>query len=121
MKELIAELIKDLNDIGIPLVNPEPLFRETYAEFSILPGGRKGGTSNSLHLSRLMSQSNVEDFKSDPFLNTMALTHSVVQGGGYSLHPVDYAPTYEAVGVPDSHSTVLGHLRHSVFLVLRLR
>jgi hypothetical protein len=117
MKMLMAPLIKDLNDIGIPLANPEPHFWNTYAEFGTLPGGPNGGTSNSRLVSRLIPRSNMEDPDSDAFLSTMEAVRSFVEEGNYNFHSVDYAPTYETAGYPGSNSAVSPHLRNAVMHV----
>ncbi|KAF1830768.1 FAD/FMN-containing isoamyl alcohol oxidase-like protein MreA [Decorospora gaudefroyi] len=114
MKDLVAPLIKDLNDIGVPLDNPEPLFWETFADFGTLPGGPNGGTSNSRLVSRLFPRSNFEDPKSDTFLKSMAAIRSYVEEGGYNFHSVDFAPTYETAGYPGSDSAVSSHMRNAV-------
>ncbi|CAN9390948.1 unnamed protein product [Alternaria alternata] len=89
MRELMAPLIQDLNDIDIPLANPEPKFWNTYADFGSAPPS--GGIQNS----RLPIRSYVEE-------------------GGYSFHSVDYAPTLETAGYPGSSSAVSPHLRNAV-------
>ncbi|KAI4943502.1 hypothetical protein J4E91_009412 [Alternaria rosae] len=114
MKALMKPLIKDLNDIGIPLTNPEPKFWNTYAEFGALPGGPSGGISNSRLVSRLVPRSNFENPASQTFNATMAAIRSFVEEGGYSFHSVDYAPTYETAGYPGSDSAVSPHLRNAV-------
>jgi hypothetical protein len=114
MKELMAPLIRDLNDIGIPLANSEPKFWNTYAEFGTLPGGPSGGTSNSRLVSRLVPRSNFEDPKSQVFNTTMAAIRSYVEEGGYSFHSVDYAPTYKTADYPGADSAVSPHLRNAV-------
>lgn len=114
IRRLMAPLIKDLNDIGIPLVNPEPKFWSTYAKFGTQPGGPSGGTSNSRLVSRLVPRSNLADPTSQTFNTTMAAIRSFVEDGGYSFHSVDYAPTYETAGYPGSDSAVSPHLRNAV-------
>jgi hypothetical protein len=117
MKDLIAPLIKDLNDIGIPLANPEPKFWNTYAEFGTLPGGPNGGTSNGRLVSRLIPRSSMEDPESEAFTNTMKAIRSFVEEGGYNFHSVDYAPTYETAGYPGRNSAVSPHLRNAAMHV----
>ncbi|KAI4664655.1 uncharacterized protein J4E79_002953 [Alternaria viburni] len=114
MKKLMAPLIKNLNDVGISLVNPEPKFWSTYAKFGTLPGGPSGGTSNSRLVSRLVPRSNFADPTSQTFNTTMAAIRSFVEEGGYSFHSVDYAPTLETAGYPGSDSAVSPHLRNAV-------
>jgi hypothetical protein len=117
MKELMAPLINDLNDISISLANPEPQFWNTYAEFGTLPGGPNGGTSNNRLVSRLIPRSSMEDAESDAFLNPMRAIRSFIEEGGYGFHSVDYAPTYETAGYPGSNSAVSPHLRNAVMHV----
>jgi hypothetical protein len=112
MKELMAPLINDLNDIGVPLSNPEPHFWNTYADFGSVPPS--GGIQNSRLVSRLVPRSNFEDPKSQLFNDTMAAIRSFVEEGGYSFHSVDYAPTRETAGYPGSESAVSPHLRNAV-------
>ena len=117
MKILMAPLIKDLNDIGIPLANPESQFWNTYAEFGTLPDGPNGGTSNSRLVSRLIPRSNMEDSESDAFLTTLEAIRSFVEEGNYGFHSVGYAPTYETAGYPGSNLAVPPHLRNAVMHV----
>lgn len=114
MKELMAPLIEDLNDVGIALDNPEPQHWNTYADFGTLPGGPNGGTMNSRLVSRLIPRSNFEGPSSESFNATMAAIRSYVEDGGYSFHSVDYAPMYETAGYPGSDSAVSPHLRNAV-------
>ncbi|KAF1842116.1 FAD/FMN-containing isoamyl alcohol oxidase-like protein MreA [Cucurbitaria berberidis CBS 394.84] len=114
MKDLIAPLIKDLNDVGIPLPNPEPRFWKTYADYGSPPGGPSGATSSGRFGSRLIPRSNLENPKSETFLATIASIRSFVEEGGYSHHSVDYSPSYETAGYPGSNSAVSPHLRNAV-------
>jgi hypothetical protein len=114
MKALVAPLIKDLKEAGIPLVNPEPRFWRTYADFGTIPGGPTGGTSNGRFGSRLFPRSNFEDPKSAEYRATMDSIRTFVEEGGYSFHSVDFAPTYETAGYPGSTSAVNMHLRNAV-------
>jgi hypothetical protein len=82
MKELMAPLIQDLNDIGIPLVNPEPKFWNTYADFGSAPPS--GGIQNSRLVSRLVPRSNFEDPTSQSFNATMTAIRLYVEEGGYA-------------------------------------
>ncbi|KAH7346121.1 FAD/FMN-containing isoamyl alcohol oxidase-like protein MreA [Pyrenochaeta sp. MPI-SDFR-AT-0127] len=113
MKELLAPLIKDLNDVGIALSNPEPKFWKTYAEFGTIPGGPSGSTSSGRFGSRLIPRSNFEDPKSKSFLETMSSIRSFAEEGGYNFHSVDFAPTYETAGYPGYTSAVSPHLRNA--------
>ncbi|KAF7681238.1 fad fmn-containing isoamyl alcohol oxidase-like protein [Alternaria burnsii] len=112
MRDLMAPLIQDLNDIGIPLANPEPEFWGTYADFGSAPPS--GGIQNSRLVSRLVPRSNFEDSTSQLFNATMKAIRSYVEEGGYSFHSVDYAPTLETAGYPGSSSAVSSHLRNAV-------
>ena len=112
MKEFMAPLIQDLNDIGIPLANPKPRFWNTYADFGSAPPS--GGIQNSRLVSRLVPRSNFEDPSSQLFNATMKAIRSYVEEGGYSFHSVDYAPTHETAGYPGSSSAVSSHLRNAV-------
>jgi hypothetical protein len=111
-RELMAPLIQDLNDIGIPLANPEPKFWNTYADFGSAPPS--GGIQNSRLVSRLVPRSNFEDPSSQLFNATMTAIRSYVEEGGYSFHSIDYAPTLETAGYPGSSSAVSSHLRNAV-------
>jgi hypothetical protein len=112
MKELMAPLIKDLNDAGVPLPNPEPRFWNTYADFGTAPPS--GGVQNTRLVSRLVPRFNFEDPTSQVFNDTMAAIRSYVEEGGYSFHSVDYAATRETAGYPGSSSAVSPHLRNAV-------
>jgi len=112
MKELMAPLIQDLNDIDIHLANPEPKFWNTYADFGSAPPS--GGIQNSRLVSRLVPRSNFEDPTSQLFNTTMMAIRLYVEEGGYSFHSVDYAPTQETAGYPGSSSAVSSHLRNAV-------
>jgi hypothetical protein len=114
MQALVAPLIKDLNDVGIPLVNPTPRFWQTYADFGTVPGGPTGGTSNGRFGSCLFSRSNFEDPKSPEYRTTMNAIRTFVEEGGYSFHSVDFAPTYETAGYPGANSAVNMHLRSAM-------
>lgn len=114
MKALVAPLIKDLNDAGIPLVNPEPQFWQTYADFGTIPGGPTGATSSDRFGSRLFPRSNFENPKSDEYRATMKSIRAFVDEGGYNFHSVDFAPTYETAGYPGTNSAVNPHLRNAV-------
>lgn len=114
IKELVAPLIKDLNQLGIALPNPQPDTWKTYADFGTLPGGPSGGTSNRRFGSRLIPRSNFEDPESPSFLATIASIRSFVEEGGYNHRSVDFAPTYETAGYPGSNSAVSQHMRNSV-------
>lgn len=114
MKEFVAPLIKDLNDIGIPLPNPEPRFWNTYSAFGTPPGGPSGGTNNGRFGSRLMPRSNFENSTSEAFTKMIAAIRSFVEDGGYRFHSVDFAPTYETAGYPGSNSAVSPHLRNAM-------
>lgn len=114
IKELMAPLIKDMNDAGIALPNPEPHFWETYADFGTIPSGPTGATSSGRFGSRLIPRSNFEDPKSKAFLKTIASIRSFVEEGGYNFHSVDYAPTIETAGYPGSNSAVSEYMRNTV-------
>ncbi|KAB2102615.1 hypothetical protein AG0111_0g8885 [Alternaria gaisen] len=77
MRDLMAPLIQDLNDIGIPLANPEPEFWNTYADFGSAPPS--GGIQNSRLVSRLVPRSNFEDSTSQLFNATMKAIRSYVE------------------------------------------
>ncbi|OAL00635.1 FAD/FMN-containing isoamyl alcohol oxidase-like protein MreA [Phaeosphaeriaceae sp. SRC1lsM3a] len=112
MKDLVAPLIKDLDEAGISLINPEPRFWKTYADFGTIPGGPTGGTSNGGRFgSRLFPRTNFKDPDSPAFKATIASIRSFVEDGGYSFHSVDFAPTLETAGYPGSDSAVNPHLR----------
>lgn len=55
MKEFMAPLIEDLNDVVITLENPEPQHWSTHADFGTLPSGPSGGVMNNCLVSRLIS------------------------------------------------------------------
>jgi len=114
MKALIAPLIKDLNDAGVPLANPEPRFWQTYADFGTVPGGPYGGAGAGRFASRLFPRSNFEDIDSEEFRATMSSIRSFVEDGGYRFHSVNFAPTYETAGYPGSDSAVNPALRNAV-------
>lgn len=114
MKVLVAPLIKDLNDVGIPLANPEPRFWKTYADFGTLPGGPTGATSSGRFGSRLFQRSIFEDPKSTEFRRAMDSIRTFVEEGGYNFHSVDFAPTYETAGYPGKFSAVNPHLRNAL-------
>ncbi|KAH4071961.1 hypothetical protein HBI24_061240 [Parastagonospora nodorum] len=114
MKTLVAPLIKDLNDAGIPLKMQEPLFWKTYAEFGTIPGGPTGATSNSRFSSRLFPRANFEGRNSTAFRATMDSIRTFVEEGGYSFHSVDFAATYETASYPGSNSAVNPALRNAV-------
>jgi hypothetical protein len=114
MKALMAPLINDLNNAGVPLRNPEPRFWETYAAFGTIPGGPTGGTSNGRFSSRLFPRSNFENAKSTEFRATMNSIRAFVEEGGYSFHSVDFAPTYETAGYPGRVSAVNPALRNGL-------
>ncbi|KAF2818953.1 FAD/FMN-containing isoamyl alcohol oxidase-like protein MreA [Ophiobolus disseminans] len=113
MKALLAPLIKDLSDAGVPLANPEPRFWQTYAAFGTLPGGPNGGAGAGRFGSRLFPRSNFEDPESEEFRATMNGIRSFVEDGGYSFHSVDFTPTYETAGYPGSNSAVNPALRNA--------
>jgi hypothetical protein len=114
MKALVAPLIQDLNNAGIPLANPDPHIWRTYADFGTIPGGPTGGTSNGRFGSRLFPRSNFESSESTAFRATMDSIRSFVEEGGYNFHSVDFAATYETAGYPGSNSAVNPHLRNAV-------
>jgi FAD/FMN-containing dehydrogenase len=114
MRALVAPLIQDLNNAGIPLVNPEPHVWQTYADFGTISGGPTGGISNGRFGSRLFPRSNFENSNSTAFRATMDSIRSFVEDGGYNFHSVDFAATYETAGYPGSNSAVNPHLRDAV-------
>jgi hypothetical protein len=115
MKALIAPLIHDLNNAGIPLTNPEPHTWPTYADFGTIPGGPTGSISNGRFASRLFPRSNFENPNtSAAFRHTMDSIRTFVEDGGYNFHSVDFAATYETAGYPGSNSAVNPHLRDAL-------
>jgi hypothetical protein len=114
MKSLMAPLIKDLNEAGIPLVNPQPRLWKTYADFGTIPGGPTGGIGSGRFGSRLFPRSNFVDPASPEYRAMMDSIRAFVEEGGYRFHSVDFAPTYETAGYPGSNSAVNMHLRNAV-------
>lgn len=114
LKEFVAPIIRDLNDVGINITNPQPSHWESYPKYSYRPNGAGEGVGNGRFASRLFPRSSFVDTTSTEFNAIMAAIRVWVEEGGYSFHSVDYHPSKETAGYPGSESAVNPHLRTAI-------
>ncbi|KAF2280047.1 FAD/FMN-containing isoamyl alcohol oxidase-like protein MreA [Westerdykella ornata] len=109
----LAPMIKELNDVGIPLKVYVDWY-ETYPKQAFRPQGPGESVTNGRFGSRLFPRKNLEDKTSPLFQKTIASIRAFVEEGGYNFHSVDYTPTTEIAGWPGSDSAVNPHLRNAI-------
>ena len=106
-------IIRDLHNVGIH-VNATAGWWESYPKYSFRPNGPGESVGNGRFVSRLFPRSVFEDPSSPEFLKVMSAIRTWVQEGFYNFHSVDYHPSYETAGYPDTDSAVNPHLRTAI-------
>ncbi|KAF2472977.1 FAD-binding domain-containing protein [Lindgomyces ingoldianus] len=99
-RQFIRPLIQKLNTIGIPLPLP-PIQRFNNYYTRDIPNAVSGDTvGNTRFASRFFLRSNYDTHSALEEMH--AAIRDFVEGGGYTLHGINYSPTLEVAGNPDN-------------------
>ncbi|OCL12223.1 FAD binding domain-containing protein [Glonium stellatum] len=93
-------LVADLNKVGINIPTPIAVYISRSVGVRYPGDDISNIVGNSRLATRLFPRENLED--PDLFNATMKVIRSLVEEGGYTFHGINYSPTEEVSGYPDS-------------------